>query len=199
MLLPGRSAEDVTSVVFCLGALFLLPVLFRADLHWLGQVNGWLMMLHLGLIATALSYWLFASGLATVPASTAVTLSLAEPMTAAAWRLVVAIEHGGRLLFSSFLPPAADSAGRMGLPAGRQDDRSTPATLYAPPSVLVDSGQRLQTVPPRPQRLSCCPTPPSSPAASCSASSCSRAGRHAAGAGRQDWLIPQNSACSILF
>ncbi len=93
MLLPGRSAEDVTAVVFCLGALFLSPVLFRADLHWLGQVNGWLMMLHLGLIATALSYWLFASGLATVPASTAVTLSLAEPMTAAVLGVLVVGER----------------------------------------------------------------------------------------------------------
>lgn len=93
MLLPGRSAEDVTAVVFCLGALLLSPVLFRADLHWLGQVNGWLMMLHLGLIATALSYWLFASGLATVPASTAVTLSLAEPMTAAVLGVLVVGER----------------------------------------------------------------------------------------------------------
>ena len=93
MLLPGRSTEDVTAVVFCLGALFLSPVLFRADLHWLGQVNGWLMMLHLGLIATALSYWLFASGLATVPASTAVTLSLAEPMTAAVLGVLVVGER----------------------------------------------------------------------------------------------------------
>ncbi len=93
MLLLGRSAEDVTAVVFCLGALFLLPVLFKADLQWLGQVNGWLMMLHLGLIATALSYWLFASGLATVPASTAVTLSLAEPMTAAVLGVLVVGER----------------------------------------------------------------------------------------------------------
>lgn len=89
MLLPGRSAEDVTAVVFCLGALFLSPVLLKADLQWLAQVNGWLMMLHLGLLATALSYWLFASGLATVSASTAMTLSLAEPLTAAILGVVV--------------------------------------------------------------------------------------------------------------
>ncbi len=93
MLLPGRSAEDVTAVVFCLGALLLSPVLFRADLQWLGQINGWLMMLHLGLIATALSYWLFASGLATVPTSTAVTLSLAEPLTAAVLGVLVVGER----------------------------------------------------------------------------------------------------------
>ena len=93
MLLPGRSAEDVTAVVFCLGALFLSPVLFTVDLKWLAEVNGWLMMLHLGLLATALSYWLFASGLASVPASTAVTLSLAEPLTAAILGVLVVGER----------------------------------------------------------------------------------------------------------
>lgn len=93
MLLPGRSPEDVTAVIFCLGAIFLSPLLFHADLAWLGQVNGWLLMLHLGLVATALSYWLFAGGLKTVAASTAVTLSLAEPLTATILGIVVVGER----------------------------------------------------------------------------------------------------------
>ena len=96
MLLPGRSPEDVTAVIFCLGAVFLSPLLFGADLSWLGQINGWLLMLHLGILATALSYWLFASGLKTVAASTAMTLSLAEPLTAAILGIVVV---GERLAF----------------------------------------------------------------------------------------------------
>jgi DME family drug/metabolite transporter len=37
----------------------------------------------------ALSYWLFARGLQTVQVATAVTLSLAEPMTAATLGIVV--------------------------------------------------------------------------------------------------------------
>ncbi|MBB5346565.1 EamA family transporter [Desulfoprunum benzoelyticum] len=93
LLLPGRSPEDVTAVIFCLGAIFLSPLLVTADLTWLGQVNGWLLMLHLGLVATALSYWFFASGLKTVAASTAVTLSLAEPLTAAILGIVVVGER----------------------------------------------------------------------------------------------------------
>jgi DME family drug/metabolite transporter len=93
LLLPGRSPEDVTAVIFCLGAIFLSPLLFTADLAWLGLVNGWLLMLHLGLVATALSYWFFASGLKTVAASTAVTLSLAEPLTAAILGIVVVGER----------------------------------------------------------------------------------------------------------
>jgi drug/metabolite transporter, DME family len=81
-ILPGRSSENVTALIFSVGALLLLPILIGADLRWLGEVRGWLLVLHLGLITTALSYWLFTRGLAAVPVATAVTLSLAEPMTA---------------------------------------------------------------------------------------------------------------------
>ncbi len=47
------------------------------------QSSGAISMLHLGLIATALAYLLFARGLKGIPASMAVTLALAEPVTAA--------------------------------------------------------------------------------------------------------------------
>ena len=70
------------AVVFCLGAILLSPVFLLADLSWLGQPRGLLVALHLGLIATTLSYTLFGRGLRGVPAATAVTLSLAEPLTA---------------------------------------------------------------------------------------------------------------------
>ena len=82
-LLPGRSPDAVMAVVFCLGALLLSPFLFTGELAWLLQPRGLAVALHLGVFATALSYWFFARGLSTVPVSTAVTLSLAEPLTAA--------------------------------------------------------------------------------------------------------------------
>jgi drug/metabolite transporter, DME family len=82
-LLPGRSPDAVMAVVFCLGALLLSPFLFSGELSWLLQPRGLAVALHLGVFATALSYWFFARGLSTVPVSTAVTLSLAEPLTAA--------------------------------------------------------------------------------------------------------------------
>lgn len=82
LMLPGKSAEDVTAVIFCTGALYLSPLLFTADLQWLALPRGWILMLHLGVLATGLAYWLFARGLQKVAVSTAVTLSLAEPMTA---------------------------------------------------------------------------------------------------------------------
>jgi DME family drug/metabolite transporter len=82
-LLPGRSPDAVMAAVFCLGALLLSPFLFTGELAWLLQPRGLAVALHLGVFATALAYWFFARGLASVPVSTAVTLSLAEPLTAA--------------------------------------------------------------------------------------------------------------------
>jgi len=76
--------DSVTAVVFTLGALFLSPLLFTADLSWLVQLRGLAVALHLGLVATAASYALFVRGLMHVPTATAVTLSLAEPLTAGA-------------------------------------------------------------------------------------------------------------------
>jgi DME family drug/metabolite transporter len=88
-LLEERPPEAVMAVVFCLGALLLLPLLVTADLNWLAQPRGLGVVLHLGLIATAAAYTLFARGLMAVPVATAVTLSLAEPLTAGTLGVVV--------------------------------------------------------------------------------------------------------------
>jgi drug/metabolite transporter, DME family len=93
MMLPGKSAEDVTAVVFCTGALLLSPLLFTSDLHWLMVARGWLLILHLGVLATAVAYWLFVRGLERTSVSSAVTLTLAEPMTAALLGVVVVGER----------------------------------------------------------------------------------------------------------
>lgn len=92
-LLVGRAAESVAAVVFCSGAVLLLPFLLRADLSWVVQPAGLAVVVHLGLFATALSYFLFCKGLEHVQVSTAVTLSLAEPLTAGLLGLLVLGEH----------------------------------------------------------------------------------------------------------
>jgi DME family drug/metabolite transporter len=108
-MLPGKATEDVTAVIFCTGALFMSPFLFTADLHWLTLPRGWLLMLHLGVLATGLAYWLFARGLESTPISSALTLTLAEPMTASVLGVVVVGERlsgtawGGLLLIFSGL------------------------------------------------------------------------------------------------
>lgn len=92
-LLPGRSPDAVIAVVFTLGGILLSPFLFRSDLRWAGEADGILVVLHLGLVTTALAYLLFARGLRSVPAVNAVTLSLAEPLTAAALGILVLKER----------------------------------------------------------------------------------------------------------
>jgi DME family drug/metabolite transporter len=82
-LLAEQPPEAAVAVVFCLGALCLSPLLFTAHLDWLAEPRGLLVVLHLGLIATAAAYTLFAHGLLVTPVASAVTLSLAEPVTAA--------------------------------------------------------------------------------------------------------------------
>ena len=92
-LLPGNSSDAIIAIVFTLGGLLLSPFLFHTDLHWAIEPGGLLVVSHLGLIATALAYLLFARGLQSVPAVHAVTLSLAEPLTAATLGIIVLKEQ----------------------------------------------------------------------------------------------------------
>ncbi|MEN8199303.1 MAG: DMT family transporter [Thermodesulfobacteriota bacterium] len=82
-LLEDNSAIAVIAVVFCLGALLLSPLLLKTDINWLLQPRSIAVAIHLGVAATTIPYLLFAQGLKTTQVSTATTLSLAEPMTAA--------------------------------------------------------------------------------------------------------------------
>lgn len=82
-LLDDLEPDATMAAVFCLAAVLLAPVLWTSDLAWAATAQGAAVILHLGLIATAAAYLLFARGLAMTPVSSAVTLSLAEPLTAA--------------------------------------------------------------------------------------------------------------------
>jgi len=81
-LIEEHSPEAVMAVTFCLGACFVLPLLLTADLHWLQQASGYLVILHLGVITAGLAYTLFARGLRLIPVATAASLTLGEPLTA---------------------------------------------------------------------------------------------------------------------
>lgn len=81
-LLERQPVELVMAAVFGLGAVLLSPLLLTQDLHWLADPRGIAAILHLGLFATTLAYLLFGKGLRLVPLAAAVTLSLAEPLTA---------------------------------------------------------------------------------------------------------------------
>lgn len=71
------------AVVFTTSAIMLSPFLFIYDTSWLLEPSGISVALYIGLIATGIAYFLFSSGLKHVKSSTAVTLALAEPLTAA--------------------------------------------------------------------------------------------------------------------
>lgn len=92
-LLVSGNPETIAALVFCCGSLVLLPVLIGADLSWVLSGSGLLVVIHLGLMATALSYYLFCRGLEKVEVSSAVTLSLAEPLTATLLGILVVGER----------------------------------------------------------------------------------------------------------
>ncbi|PMC40255.1 EamA family transporter [Bacillus sp. UMB0899] len=82
-LVEKYSTLLVVAAVFTLSAIMLSPLLFVFDMSWLISVQGASVSLHLGILATGVAYLLFAKGLSNVSSSTAVTLALAEPLTAA--------------------------------------------------------------------------------------------------------------------
>ena len=98
-LLEKQPPEAVMAIVFCLGAILLFPMLVTSNLNWITIPRGLGVALHLGLVTTALAYIFFARGLRLIPVATAVTLSLAEPLTAALLGLVVLGEQHTPLAF----------------------------------------------------------------------------------------------------
>lgn len=82
-LVGERPSTVVAGVVFGLGAVLLLPLCFVLDMAWLTELRGFGVALHLGVVTLACAYLLFTIGLQTVSSATAVSLTLAEPLTAA--------------------------------------------------------------------------------------------------------------------
>lgn len=82
-LVRNHPSDEVMAVSFCLGALILTPLLFFVNTAWIITPGGLVIALHLGFLATGLSYAFFGRGLRTVAVSTIGTLTLAEPLTAA--------------------------------------------------------------------------------------------------------------------
>lgn len=82
-LLRDHPPNAVMAVIVCLAAILILPLLPGRNLAWLLQPTAIAVVSYLGVFTMALSYWLFSRGLLAVPATTAVTLTLAEPLTAA--------------------------------------------------------------------------------------------------------------------
>jgi drug/metabolite transporter, DME family len=95
LLDAGAAVDRVMAGVFTVGALLLVPVLIVGDLDWLASPDGLAMAVWLGAVPTALAYILCAHGLRLLPASEVATLTLAEPVTAAALGAIVLGERPG--------------------------------------------------------------------------------------------------------
>jgi DME family drug/metabolite transporter len=95
MLQAGGSPEGVMAAVFAAGAVLLLPLLAIVPLGELTSSGGLALALYLGAIPTALAYILFARGLERIDAGETATLTLAEPLTAAALGVIALGERPG--------------------------------------------------------------------------------------------------------
>ncbi len=93
----GLDETGAMAGIFGAGAVLLAPLLAVEPLAWLGTGRGALLALHLGLLTIALAYWLYGRGLRRLPVPTVVTLTLAEPLTAAVLAVAVLGERLGRL------------------------------------------------------------------------------------------------------
>lgn len=88
--LSGQAPSTaIAAATFSVAALVTAPVLAFVPLDWMAEASAWAGLVFLGFGATALSYALYTWGLMRVAASTAVTLALAEPVTA--WLLATLV------------------------------------------------------------------------------------------------------------
>jgi drug/metabolite transporter, DME family len=91
----GRQLADryhpiqVNAVGFSVGAVILLIIALPSGLVLSYPAEGWLLLLYMGLVPSALGYWLFFTGVRTTGATAASIITLLEPLTATilAWAL----------------------------------------------------------------------------------------------------------------
>jgi DME family drug/metabolite transporter len=88
-LLAKVEAIPAVAMTFSISALILMPFLFVFDSSWVTEPKNIGTILYLGFMTTSVAYILFLLGLKKVPSSSAVTLSLGEPLTAAVLSVII--------------------------------------------------------------------------------------------------------------
>lgn len=106
----ARGAQDIwlTATSFGVAALITLPFLFVESTDWIFTRPGALSILWLGLVPTAIGYFLFTFGLKRVETSVAATVVLAEPVTAT---ILAAVVIGESLVLQSYIGIAIVASG----------------------------------------------------------------------------------------
>ena len=118
--IAGRySALQINTVAFATGALALLPVAVVTGFVIRYPVQGWLLLIYLGLVPTACGYVLFFMGIRSTPATMASIATLLEPLVATilAWllfgeRLSALGLLGATLLLGALVVLTLSAAGR---------------------------------------------------------------------------------------
>ena len=82
-VLKKVEAIPAVAMTFSMSALMLMPFIFSFDNSWIIEPSSISILLYLGILTTSVAYILYLKGLHKVPSSSAVTLSLGEPLTAA--------------------------------------------------------------------------------------------------------------------
>ena len=82
-LMMQEDALPAVAMTFSVCALLLFPFSISGGYSWITQQHNLGSMLFMGVMCTSIAYLLFLSGLQKISSSSAVTLSLAEPLTAA--------------------------------------------------------------------------------------------------------------------
>lgn len=116
------------AVIFSLSAIMLLPLLFLFETEGIWTKNGIFGALAIGIMATSVAYVLFSAGLKYIPPSSAVTLSLAEPLTAAILGVVLV---GEQLNATSWTGVAMLLGGIVLLTLGGKEEQRTAAEFIS--------------------------------------------------------------------
>ena len=103
VIAAGVPSLRVMANAFALGTCVLSPLVLTESFRWLSTGRGLLMALHLGIAATALAYALFGYGLARLGVPVVVTLTLAEPATAAVLSVLILHQRLGPLGWTGVL------------------------------------------------------------------------------------------------
>ena len=93
LMLNGVAAKAAMGATFGGGALFLLPVLLFTGAPLLASGTNLAVGLYMALVPMFIGYLCFGYGLARIAASTAITLTLFEPVVAAALAVVIVGER----------------------------------------------------------------------------------------------------------
>jgi DME family drug/metabolite transporter len=81
-VLSGVESTTALAWEHTVGAVLLVPALVMVPLGWAADLDGIAMLLHLGVLTVGVAYLLYGIGLRTLDSSTAVSITLVEPLTA---------------------------------------------------------------------------------------------------------------------